>query len=60
MKKMLEKSSTRIWHFIDGVKYESVPSGVRGDLTGVYGDLDYCEITNADRARGIDIADLIK
>ena len=34
-------------------------SGVRGDLSDVCGDLDDCEITREDRAKGIDIKDLI-
>ena len=34
-------------------------SGLWGDLTDLTGDLDTCEITEADRAAGINIADLI-
>ena len=30
-----------------------------GDLTGVRGDLDECQITGEDRKNGIDIEDLI-
>ena len=35
-------------------------SGVRGNLTDVCGNLDECEITNADRARGVEITELIQ
>ncbi len=35
-------------------------TGVRGNLAGVRGDLSDCEITDEDRARGIDIATLIR
>ena len=34
-------------------------SGVRGDLSGVRGDVHACGLTAHDRARGIDVADLI-
>ena len=34
-------------------------TGIRGNLTGIRGDLDDCEITDADRIKGIDIADLV-
>lgn len=34
-------------------------SGLRGDCTGLRGDLDACEITATDRDAGIDITDLI-
>jgi hypothetical protein len=34
-------------------------TGIRGDLTGIRGDLNDCEITDEERAKGIDIKDLI-
>ena len=34
-------------------------SGVSGDLTGIRGNLDACEITLAERAAGVNVADLI-
>jgi|SRR5579859_885918 len=34
-------------------------SGVRGDLTGVLGNLDDCDLSPADRAAGVDVQALI-
>jgi hypothetical protein len=34
-------------------------TGLRGDVTGVRGDVDDCGLTAEDRARGVDVADLI-
>ena len=34
-------------------------SGIHGDVSHISGDLDECEITNEDRARGIDINSLV-
>ena len=33
--------------------------GLRGDVTGLRGNVDDCEITDEDRKAGIDVADLI-
>jgi len=35
-------------------------TGIRGNLDGRCGNLDDCEITDEERAEGIDISDLIK
>lgn len=35
-------------------------SGVYGDLSGVHGDLDRCGITQKDRSRGVNVAELLK
>ena len=35
-------------------------TNLRGDCTGLSGDLNDCEITDDERAKGIDINDLIK
>ena len=34
-------------------------SDIYGDVSNIRGDLDECEITNEDRARGIDINSLV-
>jgi hypothetical protein len=60
MKATLEKTTTEIYFYVDGERKEAAPPGVTGDLSGVRGDLDACEITEEDRNRGIDIKDLIK
>ena len=35
-------------------------SGVWGDLSGVWGNINECGLTEADRERGVDVADLIR
>ena len=44
MKRMLKKGETRVW----------------GDLSGVTGNLDECEITDEERVAGIDISNLLE
>ena len=34
-------------------------SGLTGNVTGLTGDVDACELTDEDRARGVNIQDLI-
>lgn len=34
-------------------------SGLRGDASGLTGDLDACQLTWADRSRGVAIKDLV-
>jgi len=40
-------------------KYWGDLSGISGDLTGIRGNIDECEITLKDRKKGIKIEDLI-
>ena len=35
-------------------------TGVRGGLTGVSGDVDACQLTSEERARGVNVADLLE
>jgi len=67
MKRLLTKKNKPIYHYKDGVRVDGAPEsvsgdllGITGDLTGVSGNLNNCEITNKERAKGIDIEDLIK
>ena len=60
MKKELTRIESKIYHYQDGKKVDGAPAGVRGDLSGVQGDLDECDIAEKDRAKGIYINDLIK
>jgi hypothetical protein len=34
-------------------------SGLRGDVSDLWGDVDACGLTDEDRARGVDVAELI-
>lgn len=35
-------------------------SGIRGNVSGIRGEVDSCELSEADRNKGVDIADLIE
>ena len=35
-------------------------TGIRGDVTGISGNVDDCNVTDAEREKGIKIEDLIK
>lgn len=67
MKAALKQSALPgIWHWANDVRVDGAPSGVRGNLSGVsgnlsdvWGDLDACELTDADRKRGVHISELI-
>ena len=73
MKRALRKPSG-IYHYKDGERIYEPPDGVRGDLTGVSGDLtgvrgdltgvrgdvDACQLTSEERARGVNVADLLE
>ena len=41
------------------IRITEMHDGVSGDLTGVSGDVDLCEITDEERANGVHINDLI-
>ena len=59
MLRKLSKSNATTWYYKDGAMVPGHPPGVRGNLTGVSGDLDDCKITQSDRYRGIDISELL-
>ena len=60
MKKALKKiKSGEIFHFVDGEKISGAPSGLIGDVSGLSGDIDSCEISDEDRLRGIDISEIV-
>ena len=73
MKKALSRVTTKLYHYkgdikVDGTNGEMIGncSGLYGDCTGLYGncsglygDLYECDITDEDRKKGIDIAELV-
>lgn len=73
MIKALSRVTTKLYHYkgdikVDGTNGEMIGncSGLRGDCTslngncsGLSGDLDECDITDEDRKKGIDIAELV-
>ena len=62
MKNLLNKLETAIWwEDVAGVIHNdgSLPSGLRGDVTGLRGNVTDCELTPEDRANGVDISTLV-
>ena len=66
MKKALSRVTTKLYHYkgdikVDGTNGEMIGncSGLYGDCTGLRGDLYECDITDEDRKKGIDIAELV-
>ena len=66
MKKALSRVTTKLYHYkgdikVDGTNGEMIGDCTRlnGDCTGLRGDLYECDITDEDRKKGIDIAELV-
>ena len=74
MKKLLTKIEYNLYHIKDGMRIKGVHSELYGDISELSGDVSGlygyvsglsgyvsdCEITDEDRAKGIDISELIK
>ena len=66
MKRVLRRIGNEYYYFVDGKRIVGSPEGIRGDLSGITGglsgitgDLWDAQITDADRAAGIHVNDLI-
>ena len=66
MKKALSRVTTKLYHYKGDIKVDGTNSEMIGNCTGLYGncsglrgDLDECDITDEDRKKGIDIAELV-
>lgn len=60
MKKALKKTTAReLYHFVDGVHIDGAPASLRGDVSGLEGDVDECELSDDERAAGVDVNTLI-
>ena len=55
------KKIEMVLYWIDdkGDKHEGRPSGLRGDVSRLRGDVDDCSITDKERQNGIDVRDLV-
>jgi hypothetical protein len=60
------RREARVWHYVDGKRVEGCHSrivgnvtGITGDVTGISGDVDACGLTPEDRARGVNIYELV-
>lgn len=66
MKKALWKSQNACWHFVDGLRIDGCHDNLTGDVTrlltgnvtGLTGDVDDCELSDADRVAGVNVTDL--
>ena len=59
MKKLLKKIENELFYFENGNKILGANKNLRGDCSGLRGDLDLCEISKKERKNGINIIDLI-
>lgn len=59
MKKALTKEIGKIYHYKDGVKVDGVHSDIHGDVSGIRGNIDDCQLTDEERKSGIEIKDII-
>jgi hypothetical protein len=73
MKKALSRFTTKLYHYKGDIKVDGTNGEMIGDCTGLYGDctslsgnctglrgdLYECDITDEDRKKGIDIAELV-
>lgn len=59
----MRKSLTRtpeLYHYdAAGIRWPGPHAGLRGDCSGISGDLDECDLTAAERDAGVQIADLV-
>ena len=58
MKKLLTKTNLILTG--DTSQLYGYVTGLRGDVTGLCGYVDRCELTDAEREAGVDIASLVK
>ena len=59
MKRVLTRMKNEYYYFVDGERIVGSPDGITGDLSDIRGNLDDCEISEAERAAGVDVSDLI-
>jgi len=52
MKQALKKVEATCFHFVDGEKITGAPSGLSGNVND-------CELTDAERAAGVEVATLV-
>lgn len=59
MKRALKSSMIGVYHYIDGVKTDGIPSALRGDVSRLSGDVDNCCISDDERVAGVNVDDLV-
>ena len=59
MKRVLRRMKQEFYYLAGGERIEGFPAGIRGDLSGITGNLSDAEITDEERIKGVNIVDLI-
>ena len=60
MKKALERIKNELYYYKNNEKIIGIPSRLRGNVSGLRGDVNNCRITKREREKGVNIADLVK
>ena len=59
MKKALSRVTTKLYHYKGDIKVDGTNGEMIGNCSGLRGDLYECDITDEERKKGIDIAELV-
>ncbi len=61
MKALLVKNiNNGIYYYKDSIKIKGAHKNIRGNVSGIRGDINDCEITPEERKKGVSIQELIK
>jgi len=59
MKPALKKTESQIYYFSEGRRIDGPHDLISGDVSGLSGDIDACELTDEERAAGVDVTKLV-
>jgi hypothetical protein len=59
MKAMLSLIKAKLYHVNNGRCVPGAHADLRGDVSGLWGDVSDCDLTDAERAAGVDVRLLI-
>ena len=60
MKKALKRRENNLYYYKNGVRVEGVHSLIRGNVTGLAGNINDCQLAKAERKKGVNIKDLVE
>ena len=60
MKRVLIRIKHKTYYYRDNKDILGIHEGISGNVSGIRGDIDDCEISDEERKRGIKIEELIK
>lgn len=55
-----KKDSYKTWYYANNEKKYGIHDGIRGDVSGISGDLNACGLSQNDRKEGVDIDMLVE